>query len=292
MIQRFQSFRTTEIPSAFALARGAKGRGKMSALLFVGISVLTVAIIGCVLFARQLQPGTTIRDCDECPLMVVIPTGNFVMGDSLYGHPPHRVKIRRPFAVARDMITRDEYAEFVVESRYSADNTWEDPALRQTGGNPVVNVNWDDARAYVRWLSAKTLRPYRLLSESEYEYAERAGATTAFWWGDEAAPVCLYADFHDCSSGPTRVGAYRPNAFGLDDMTGNSFEWVEDCWEPSYEGAPDDGASRTSPGCSIRVMRGTPWFMIDSTPLRSSYRSSSDSGNRSEVIGFRVARDL
>ena len=209
MIQRFQFFRRTEIPPAFALAYGAKGHGKMSALLFVGLSVLTVAIIGCVLFARQLRPGTTIRDCDECPLMVVIPAGNFVMGDSLYGHPPHRVKIRRPFAVARDMITRDEYAEFVAESRYSAGNTWEDPALRQTGGNPVVNVNWDDARAYVRWLSGKTFRPYRLLSESEYEYAERAGSTTAFWWGDEAAPVCLYANFHDCSSGP--VAAMRTN---------------------------------------------------------------------------------
>src|SRR5262249_41062831 len=130
-------------------------------------------------FARQLRPGTTFRECDECPEMVVIPAGNFVMGDSLYGHPQHRVKIRRPFAVARDLITRDEYAEFVAESRYCADNTWEDPALRETGGNPVVNVNWDDAQAYVRCLSAKTLRHYRLLSESEYEYAERAGSKTA-----------------------------------------------------------------------------------------------------------------
>ena len=92
----------------------------MSALLFVGFSVLAVAIIGCVLIARQLRPGTTFRDCDECPVMVVIPAGNFVMGDSHYGHPPHRVKISRPFAVAMDMITRDEYAEFVAESRYSA----------------------------------------------------------------------------------------------------------------------------------------------------------------------------
>jgi formylglycine-generating enzyme required for sulfatase activity len=262
---------------------------------FPVLGLLTVAIsaaIGCVLLASRMTPGTTFRDCDGCPEMVVIPTGSFIMGDSVYGQPQHRVRIDRPFAVAKDMITRDEYEEFVTDGVYAADNTWRDPALHQTGGSPVVNVNWDDAQAYVRWLSAKTLHPYRLLSESEYEYAERAGSKTAFWWGDEAAPVCLYANFHDCSSGPTRVGTYQPNAFGLDDMTGNGFEWVEDCWEPTYDGAPDDGTARTSAGCSVRVMRGTPWFIIDPTPLRSSYRSSSNSGNRSDVIGFRVARNL
>ena len=157
---------------------------------------------------------------------------------------------------------------------------------------PVVNVNWDDAQAYVSWLSGKAHHEYRLLSESEYEYAERAGSTTMFWWGDEAAPVCLYANYHECASGPARAGAYRPNAFGLDDMTGNTFEWVEDCWHPDYHGAPSDGAAWTSSGCSSRVMRGTPWFVTDPTPLRSSRRDTSDSGNRSDVIGFRVARNL
>jgi formylglycine-generating enzyme required for sulfatase activity len=259
----------------------------------VSISLLVagVAIIGCALLARQPGPGTTFRDCDGCPEMVVIPAGAFVMGDELYGNPPHRVKIARRFAVSKDMITHDEYGEFAADSRYPTGDSWRNVSAK-SGADPVVNVNWDDAQAYMRWLTAKTRHRYRLLSEAEYEYAERAGSTTAFWWGEKAAPVCLYANFHDCSSGPSRVGVYRPNDFGLYDMAGNTFEWVEDCWHESYEGAPEDGTPWTSEGCSSRVMRGTPWFMTDPTPLRSSYRSMSNAGNRSEVIGFRVARDL
>jgi formylglycine-generating enzyme required for sulfatase activity len=248
--------------------------------------------MGCVLFVRQLRSGATFLDCAECPEMVVIPAGSFVMGDSLYGHPQHLVRIRRPFAVAKDMITLDEFAGFVAESGYSEDTAWQVAGSSRNGRDPIVKVNWDDAQAYVKWLSEKAQHRYRLLSESEFEYGERAGSRTAFWWGDEAAPVCLYANFHDCSSGPTRVGAYRPNAFGLDDMAGNTFEWVEDCWHENYQGAPDDGTPWTDTGCSVRAMRGTPWFMIDPTPLRSSYRNCSNSSNRSEVIGFRVARDL
>ena len=212
------------------------------------------------------------------------------MGDSVYGRPPHRVKIKRPFAVAKDLITRQEYQVFVTESVYFADRSWQ--SIGKKSDDPVVNVDWDDAQAYVRWLSAKTKHRYRLLSESEYEYAERAGSSTLFWWGDEAAPVCLYANYHDCSSGPERVGAYHPNAFGLDDMTGNTFEWVEDCWHESYQGEPSDGTPWSDTGCDERVMRGTAWFDIDPSPLRSSYRSSSNSSNRSDVIGFRMARDL
>jgi formylglycine-generating enzyme required for sulfatase activity len=212
------------------------------------------------------------------------------MGDSVYGNPPHRVKIRRPFAVAKDLVTRHEYQAFVSESGYSADRSWQ--SIGQNGDDPVVNVNWDDAQAYLGWLSGKAHHQYRLVSESEYEYAERAGSTTMFWWGDEAALVCQYANYHECASGPVRVGAYRPNAFGLDDMTGNTFEWVEDCWHESYQGGPSDGTPWASAGCDDRVMRGTAWFSTDPTPLRSSYRSSSNGSNRSDVIGFRVARDL
>lgn len=212
------------------------------------------------------------------------------MGDSVYGRPPHRVKIRKSFAIAKDMVTRREFQEFVNASGYSADRSWQ--SIGRQSDDPVVNVDWFDAQAYVRWLSAKTSHSYRLLSESEYEYAERAGSTTMFWWGDEAAPVCLYANFHECSSGPEHVGAYRPNAFGLDDMTGNTFEWVEDCWHQSYSGGPSDGTPWSNAGCDERVMRGTAWFDPDPSPLRSSYRNASNSDTRSDVIGFRVARDL
>jgi formylglycine-generating enzyme required for sulfatase activity len=256
----------------------------------VAFALVTIASVGCALLAHRMRTGTTFRDCDGCPEMVVVPSGSFLMGDSVYGNPPHRVRIRRPFAVAKDLVTRQEYQAFVSESGYSVDRLWQ--SVGQNVDDPVVNVNWDDAQAYAGWLSEKAHHQYRLLSESEYEYAERAGSTTMFWWGDEAAQVCQYANYHECANGPARAGAYRPNAFGLDDMTGNTFEWVEDCWHSDYQGAPSDGTAWTSSGCSSRVMRGTPWFMSDPTTLRSSYRGTSDFGNRSEVIGFRVARNL
>jgi Sulfatase-modifying factor enzyme 1 len=118
------------------------------------------------------------------------------------------------------------------------------------------------------------------------EYAERAGSRTAFWWGDEVRPCACTLISTIVAADRPRVGAYRPNAFGLDDMAGNTFEWVEDCWHESYQGAPDDRTPWTDTGCSVRAMRGTPWLMIDPTPLRSSYRNCSNSSNRSEVIGF------
>lgn len=214
------------------------------------------------------------------------------MGDGLYGSPQHHVKIPSAFAVAKDLVTRTEYAEFVTESDYRVHGPAQNVSLPENGSYPVVNISWQDAQAYASWLTKKTGHRYRLPSESEYEYAERSGSKTAFWWGDEAAPVCSYANFHNCSTGPTAVGAYLPNAFGLNDMTGNVFEWVEDCWHPSYHGAPDDGSPWSGTDCNSRVMRGSPWFMIDPTPLRSSYRAESDADDRSDVIGFRVARDL
>ncbi len=251
-------------------------------------ALVALLVVGC--FIRQPRAGSTFRDCDECPLMVVIPSGSFVMGDSLYGPPPHRVAIRKRFAVSKDLITRGEYARFVAGSGYAGEGSWRSPNLTEGSLDPAVDVSWYDAQAYVGWLSVRASHHYRLLSESEYEYAERAGSSTAFWWGEEAAPVCAYANFHNCSGGTSAVGRYRPNAFGLDDMTGNVFEWVEDCWHPDYSGAPADNTAWISGECSARVMRGSPWFMKDPTPLRSSYRAESDSVDRSDVIGFRVAR--
>ena len=254
-------------------------------------ALLALAAIGCAALLHR-RSGTSFRDCDECPLMVIVPAGSFVMGDKVYGHPERQVTISSPFAVAKDMVTRDEFEHFVDEDGSSMDNSLQKASLTESGNHPVVNVSWDDAQAYVKWLSAKAHHQYRLLSESEYEYAERAGTTTSYWWGASAQSVCSYANFHECSSGTTPVGSYRPNAFGLNDMAGNAFEWVDDCWHSSYDGAPSDGSPWTTAGCSSRVMRGAAWFMIDPTPLRSSYRNYSNSSNRSEVIGFRVGRDL
>jgi formylglycine-generating enzyme required for sulfatase activity len=273
-------------------ATASKNRkGLVGPFSLVVFAVLLATVIGCAAL-RERRAERTFRDCDECPLMVVVPAGSFVMGDSVYGRPTHRVTIRSAFAASKDLITRHEYRDFVVEEKHSSATSSQKTSQHEDADYAVVNVNWDDTQAYVKWLSTKTGRYYRLLSESEYEYAERGGTETAFWWGDEAGPVCAYADFHDCSNEPTAVGGRLPNGFGLNDMVGNVFEWVEDCWHPNYDGAPDDGTAWTKDGCSARVMRGGAWFVQDVTPLRSSYRDSSDPRNRSEVIGFRVARDL
>jgi formylglycine-generating enzyme required for sulfatase activity len=265
--------------------------GILEPCCIAAFAVLAITVFGCGVLQHR-GPGTAFRDCDECPIMVVIPAGRFVMGDSVYGNPEHHVTISSSFAVAKDMITRDEYGRFLVEDGDSLGISLQKAGPKESGNHPVVDVSWEDAQAYVKWLSAKAHHQYRLLSESEYEYAERAGTTTPYWWGVSIQFVCWYANFNECSGGTTAVGSYRPNAFGLDDMAGNGFEWVDDCWHPSYDGAPSDGSPWTTSGCSSRVMRGGAWFMIDPTPLRSSYRNLSNSSNRSEVIGFRVARDL
>jgi formylglycine-generating enzyme required for sulfatase activity len=293
MIQKLRIVGVTEIQSPICRALAVSGRMKAPALLFVGFSVLTVAIVGCVLFARQLRPGTTFRDCDECPEMIVIPAGTFLMGGTFFqSYPRHSVSIGSGFAVSKDMITRAEYAEFLDATGYSTDKSWSETRVEQRAQLPAIYVSWEDAQAYVSWLSRKTQHRYRLLSEAEYEYAERSGTATAYWWGDDPTRICSYVSAHECHhDGPTTVGSHLPNAFGLDDMTGNEFEWVEDCWHWSYDGAPEDGTAWTNQGCGVHVMRGCAWF-VDSAHMRSDYRNFSDAGNRSEVIGFRVARDL
>jgi formylglycine-generating enzyme required for sulfatase activity len=254
--------------------------------------IAALAAVGCALLVGQLRPGTKFSDCDGCPEMIVIPAGSFTMGDSTFGHPPHLVTIGSRFAVSKDMITRAEYEEFLRESGYSADPSWREAKFQQGRSLPASYVDWQDAQAYVKWLSKKSKHRYRLLSEAEYEYAGRSGAETAYWWGDDPSPICSYVNTAECHyGGPTVVGSHRPNGFGLDDMTGNEFEWVQDCWHWSYDGAPDDGTAWNSGECGVRTMRGCAWF-VDSAHMRAAYRNFSDSGNRSEVIGFRVARDL
>ena len=168
-------------------------------------------------------------------------------------------------------------------------------------------VNWEDAQAYARWLSAETGKTYRLPSEAEWEYAARAGTTTRRHWGDDPDDGCAYANgadrtfearvdnwtVMDCTDGvvwTSPVGAYRPNAFGLHDVLGNVWEWVEDCWHDDYDGAPRDGSSWTTGGdCGRRVARGGSW---NNSPrgLRSANRSWSGAERRTSNIGFRVAR--
>jgi formylglycine-generating enzyme required for sulfatase activity len=243
--------------------------------------------------------GSTFRDCDDCPEMVIVPGGSFTMGSpaSEVGRsenegPQHLVTFDYDFAVSKYPITRDEFAQFVSETKYDAGLGWQNPGVAQSGRHPVVNISWDNAKAYMAWLSDKTGRTYRLLSESEYEYAERAGTTTAYWWGDRADQLCSHANGGGCGhNGTIPVGSYPPNGFGLYDMAGNAWDWTDDCWHDNYVGAPADGTAwTTGERCAQRVLRGDSWHGLPKN-LRSASRNNY-SGWRYDRVGFRVARTL
>ena len=242
---------------------------------------------------KEMQPGSIFRDCDQCPEMVVVPAGRFRMGD-LAGdgdeRPVHEVTIAAPFAVGRYEVTFAEWDACLAGG---------DCTHRPTGGwgrgtQPVINVSWDDAQEYVRWLSHKTGKPYRLLSEAEWEYVARAGSTTEYPWGDEVGTNKANCD--GCGSqwddrSTALVGSFKPNAFGLFDTAGNVWEWVEDCVNDNYNGAPGDGSAWTSGDCGLRVLRGGSWYDFPRI-LRSALRYWNDTGVRYNNLGFRVARTL
>ena len=254
---------------------------------------LIAVIVAAGLGVTYAAAGSTFRDCEHCPEMVVAPAGSFTMGlpssdPRLYSdeRPQHQVTIGHAFAVGKYPVTRDEYARFASETSRVHDN----PSFAQSGRDPVVNVSWDDAKAYVAWLSEKTGHGYRLLSEAEYEYAERAETSTTYWWGDSDADLCRYANGDPCNHhGTVPVGSYPANGFGLYDMAGNVWEWTEDCWNGSYAGAPDDGTAWTTENCDERVLRGGSWYYYAGV-LRSALRHRSYSGDRYDSVGFRVAR--
>jgi formylglycine-generating enzyme required for sulfatase activity len=249
-----------------------------------------------------LSRGTAFRDCDGCPEMVVIPAGRFTMGspasepqrDSDEG-PQHQVNIARPFAAGKYEVTFDEWDACVRDggcSHNPGDEGW------GRGRRPVINVSWQDAKIYTEWLSRKTGKIYRLLSEAQWEYVARAGTTTAFSFG--AGINSQQANYNTSVSyagspvattprNTVPVGSYPANAFGLHDVHGNVWEWTEDCYNGSYSGAPSDGSAWTSVGCATRVLRGGSW---DYYPryLRSATRSLVDPTYRVSGFGFRVAR--
>lgn len=162
------------------------------------------------------------------------------------------------------------------------------------GRRPVINITWYDAKAYVAWLSAKTGEAYRLPTDAEWEYAAHAGTTTEFFWGDEVGENL--ANCRDCGSewskkGSAPVGSFGANPFGLHDMHGNIWEWIEDCWNPTQEGAPADGSTRLDGDCRSRVMRSGSWYYF-SKNARSAWRFKNDARVKSYGIGMRVVREL
>lgn len=238
------------------------------------------------------EPGDVFRDCSDCSEMVVVPPGDFKMGseDSIYEKPVHPVSIANPFAIGRREVTFDEWDLCVTDGGCNfrpSDYGW------GRGNRPVMDVSWTDAKAFTAWLSRKTGKSYRLPTEAEWEYAARAGTETAFWWG--RALVKGNANCEDCGDGPQRktlpVQSFRPNGFGLFDVAGNVAEWVEDCWNDTYRGAPANGAAWTTGQCSQRGLRGGS-FASRSTFVRSPARFRYDQDVRYYANGFRVARDL
>ena len=246
----------------------------------------------------EVKPGHMFRDCAECPEMVVVPTGTFIMGspasepERLDTKGPQRpVTIARPIAVGRYEVTFAEWDACVSAGGCSYaphDGSVGFGLGFGRGKRPVINVSWDDTKQYVSWINGKLGKQvYRLLTEAEWEYAARAGATTPYAFGATLSE--RLAQFSADRTAP--VGSFPPNEFGLSDMHGNVSEWVQDCWNGSYERAPTDGSGWTTGECGRRVVRGGAW-MHPQRYLRAAYRDANSSDARGYLLGFRLARTL
>jgi formylglycine-generating enzyme required for sulfatase activity len=239
----------------------------------------------------NLKPGDIFRDCAGCGELVVVPAGSFDMGSATeYENPVHRVSISKPFAIGRYEVTFGEWDQCVDDGgckHRPDDREW------GRGDRPVINVSWLDAKAFVTWLSQKTGKTYRLPTEAEWEYAARGGSNTAYWWGRDVGS--RQANCRECNTGDVQktapVGSYKPNAFGLYDTAGNAAEWIEDCWNDNYRGAPNNGSAWTSGQCRLRVLRGGA-FDSQAKYLRSMARFRYDTDVRYIANGFRVVREL
>jgi formylglycine-generating enzyme required for sulfatase activity/serine/threonine protein kinase len=258
--------------------------------------------------SMQSSPAPTFRDCRDCPEMVTIAGGRFLMGTPaaeegrLEGEPiPHRVSVSS-FALGKYPVTFAEWDACVADGGC---NGYLPPDLGWGRGNhPVINVSWDHAQRYIKWLNSKVDREgqlaggkanhYRLPSEAEWEYAARAGTATARYWGEAIGSGNANCDGCGSKWGGKQtapVGSFSPNGWGLYDMLGNAFQWTADCWHPSYAGAPTDGTAWATGDCAARVIRGGSWTLYPRY-LRSASRQPYDAGARGSDSGFRVARAL
>ncbi|MEO7107676.1 MAG: formylglycine-generating enzyme family protein [Rhodoferax sp.] len=277
--------------------------------------------------------STHVKDCADCPGLVVIPSGQFVMGSETKKADPthavdpgegpvHKVSVRS-FAAGQYAVTKGQFAAFVRATQYRTeaelsggcfawegnkwtnhhDFQWREAGFAQTDDQPVVCVSWNDAQAYVQWLSQTMHQSYRLLSESEREYVTRAGSNTVFWWGDmltsdRANFDTTAADYRGSNKGAWRqatvpVGSFTANPFGLYNVHGNVWEWVQDCQHDTYAGAPADGSAWVK-SCEVlgkRAVRGGAWSG-EPEGLRSRARNWFTPDFRSNASGFRVARSL
>ena len=294
--------------------------------------------------AVALAATGALRDCPTCPELVVVPAGSLLLGTSSDEDevdrdrgesPPLPVQMNRPYAIGRYEVTVAQFRAFVDATQYAPqgdcrivsggawlrlrERDWRNPgfATPPADGDPVVCVSWDDATAYLAWLSKLTGKGYRLPTEPEWEYAARGGTTTPRYFGNrdssEDAPLasaCDFANVYDasavtelafpypnarCSDGYTYVapvGSFKPNAFDLYDMIGNAREWLQDCYTASYRGRPQDArAWQWAGGCELRGVRGGSWATRPAES-RAAARGAEPQGQRQSDLGFRVVRDL
>jgi len=295
-------------------------------------------------WAGPIQADDEFRDCDECPLMVPLPAGTYDMGSSekdiawalglsarhrdvTHEAPQHKVGVGA-FALSKTEVTRDQFEAFVEATGHKTDTScrvygktermvvaseggnWRNPGFPQTGNHPVVCVSWNDAKAFVHWLSGLTGKAYRLPTEAEWEYAARAGEISPSTWGNSVERACRSSNVADTTdvnpalwepserfpcvdryAHTAHVGQFRSNAFGLKDMIGNVWEWTQDCFNASYAGAPANGDAWLQGDCSMRVVRGGSWLSAQ-WKLRSTTRDAHELPLRSNLVGFRIARAL
>jgi len=273
------------------------------------------------------------RDCDSCPVMVEVPPGRFSMGfeggeKDRYEGPVRAVTVTHKFALGKFEVTHGQYAAFVratgrasgpgcnvwVEAKQKIERNlsldWRNPGYGRPprDDEPVACISWDDAEAYVAWLSTVTGQRYRLPTEAEWEYAARAGSDHRYPWGDDPELACRYANVYDASAtnpaipwaptgcadgyaGVAPVGRFAANALGLHDMIGNVWEWVADCYAMPYPAMPIDGSAQLTIGCDRRGTRGGGW-RTDIQRQRPSFRGRDPVNLLSQIFGLRVARDL
>ena len=278
-------------------------------LLLVAIAFVASCVGG------RASENVLSRHCPGCPAMIAIPSGKFVMGSpaSEPGHsdtesPQHEVTVAA-FEIGATDVTRGEFAAFVAATGYDPHDekcNWRAPKahgvpMNQTDKEPVVCVSWNDAEAFIAWLSKTSGQKYRLPSEAEWEYAARAGSKTARPWGAMLArdnanygtdPCCgAFAQGADKWLYTSPVGSFPANRFGLSDMIGNVWQWVEDCGHENYSGAPADGTVWAGGDCATHIVRGGAWFQGPES-ARSAARAADKTDFRIGDIGFRVARSL
>ncbi|MFO1466792.1 MAG: bifunctional serine/threonine-protein kinase/formylglycine-generating enzyme family protein [Steroidobacteraceae bacterium] len=342
----FERSRRTPTVAQFLKEFRAASRDRRSQWVIGGGVAAALLAAAAMIFLALAPPGlmqrlqgtatgarhapTVLRDCPTCPLMSVVPAGHFMQGSSSdeagatpFERPRHPMEIPKPFAMGVNEITVGEFKEFVDATGrqvhgcevYSNDRwqlragaSWMSPGFSQSPMHPVACVSFEDATAYVQWLSGRSGHRYRLPSASEWEFAARAGGEAQTAWGSNATLACGHGNVADqnalllypgwnafeCSDGyvaTAPVGSFAANAYGLNDLYGNVFEWVQDCWSDDYSSAPRRGEASLSGDCRVREARGGSWF----TPpafVRAAYRNRFPTGLRSTVLGFRVVREM